>query len=185
MYTLYIDTHYQDLTLAILKDTNIIAQEVVSNANHSDITISLLEDLLTKNNITIDDLNQIIVINGPGSFTGVRIGIVIAKIIGYTKNIIVKPISYLQALSLNLDKEVYMGLRDKNGVYIGHFNAQHKLIEDYFYLSNKEFQNYNKEVILDNKVDIIKVLKFVSQIEAPNIHNLKPLYIKKIEVLND
>ena len=185
MYTLYIDTHFVDLVLSLFKDEKIVETIKIENANHSDIAISLLDKLLKSHNLTIDDLNSIIVINGPGSFTGVRIGIVIAKIIGYTKNIPVKAISYLQALSLNYQQEVYVGLKDRNGIYIGHFNSKHELLEDYCYLSNKEYEAFNHQVVLESDVNLNALYEFAKTIPESSIHSLKPLYIKKIEVLND
>ena len=180
---LYIDTHYIDLVIALLKDNKLIDKRVINSNKHSVNTINLLKDILLDNNVKIDDIKEIIVINGPGSFTGVRIGVVIAKTMGYVKNIKVKAISYLQALSLNYNKEVVLGIKDRNGVFIGKFNKKHELIDDYKYLSNKE--NYKEDIIYDDFVDIEKVGLFLENKDSINPHLLKPLYVKRIEVEHD
>ena len=182
MYTLYIDTHFVNLHLALFKDDNLIDEEILESNKHSEYTINLLEQLLVRNNINISDLNEIIVINGPGSFTGVRIGVVIAKIIGYSKNIKVKTLSYLEAMAINYDMDVIVGIKDRNGVFIGEFDKNHNLLNDYYYLSNIEFDNFKKPIVLETKIDLLKVLNFTKDKEAVNIHLLKPLYVKKIEV---
>ena len=87
MFTLYIDTHFINLEMALLKDGKLIGQKKQESNKHSTCTINILKELLEENNLSVTDLAEIIVINGPGSFTGVRIGIVVAKIIGFTKNI--------------------------------------------------------------------------------------------------
>jgi len=95
MYTLYIDTHYINLVIALYKDNKVIAKKELSSNKHSSYTVPTINDILKEKNITIKELNEVIVINGPGSFTGVRIGILLAKILGYTLNIPIKSISYL------------------------------------------------------------------------------------------
>ena len=185
MMELYIDTHYTDLVIALLKNNKLIDKRVINSNKHSINTVTLLNEILKSNNIGIDDINLIIVINGPGSFTGVRIGVVIAKTIGYTKNISVKAISYLQALALNYNKEVIVGIRDRNGVFGGKFNKEHELIEDYFYLTNKEVESYKEEIIYSDLVDIEKVAMFLKNKDNINPHLLKPLYVKRIEVDHD
>ncbi len=182
--TLYIDTHYSELVLALINNEKVINKKVLESNKHSVNTITLLKSLLDDNKISIDDIEEIIVINGPGSFTGVRIGIVIAKTIGYAKNIKIKAISYLQALSLNYDMSVILGIKDKNGVFIGEFNKEHELVSDYIYLSNKEVLESNKEIIYDNNVNIASVVKFLKNKDSINPHLLKPLYVKRIEVQN-
>ncbi|MBE6154337.1 MAG: tRNA (adenosine(37)-N6)-threonylcarbamoyltransferase complex dimerization subunit type 1 TsaB [Firmicutes bacterium] len=182
MYSLYIDTHYIELVLALFKNEKIVCIKKLESNKHSENTINLLNELLIENNITVDNLKEIIVINGPGSFTGVRIGVVIAKIIGYTKNINIKALSYLEAVSLNYDKDVIVGLKDRNGIFIGEFDKEHNLVDDYYYLSNKEFESFDKNIIIDDVVDILKVINYMKDKEVINPHLLKPLYVKRIEV---
>jgi tRNA threonylcarbamoyladenosine biosynthesis protein TsaB len=54
-------------------------------------------------NISIDDIGKIICVNGPGSFTGIRIGLTIAKTLAWAKNIPIIPISSLEAMALSSD----------------------------------------------------------------------------------
>lgn len=182
MYTIYIDTHFVNLVLALFKDGEIVEKKVLDSNKHSENTIPLFSKLLEDNHITVDDIKGIIVINGPGSFTGVRIGIVLAKILAYTKNIPVKSISYLQAMALNYEADVVVGLKDRNGVFIGEFNKNHELLKDYCYLSNKEMENFSSDIVLDEDVDLLKIYRYVEEKESEEPHLLKPLYVKKIEV---
>ncbi len=185
MYCLYIDTHFTNLVIALLLDGKVIDKEVLESNKHSENTINLIKEVLDNNKVSIDNVKEIIVINGPGSFTGVRIGVVVAKIMGYCKNIPIKAISFLQAVSLNYDEDVTLGIKDRNGVFVGSFNQKHELQEDYVYLSNKEIEGYPKEIIMEDfRVDIKKVYEFLKDKEEVSPHLLKPLYVKKIEVQN-
>jgi len=182
MYTLYIDTHFVNLVIGLFKNDSIAEKQILESNKHSENTINLIEKVLSNNNIKVDDLSEIIVVNGPGSFTGVRIGVVIAKIMGFSKNIKVKTISYLEALALNYNEDVTVGIKDRNGAFIGNFNKNHHLTSDYKYLSNDELSKYKDEIKFLDKVDLNLVYKFMKSKEAINPHNVKPLYVKKIEV---
>lgn len=184
MYTLYIDTHFIDLVLAIFKDDEILMEKKVDSNkfSHSESTIPLLKELLVDSNVTLNDLQEIIVILGPGSFTGVRIGIVIAKILGYTLKINIKALSYLEAMSLNFSEDVVLGIKDRNGAFIGEFDSNHNLVKEYYYLKNSEIDNMKIDVIFDSEVDLKKVKQYVKNKDNVLPHSLVPLYVKKIEV---
>lgn len=180
--TLYIDTHLNEIDLALINNKKIVDRITKSNIMHTEVSVSSIKELLDSNNVNISDINDIIVINGPGSFTGVRIGVVIAKIMGYSLSIPVKSISYLQAVSLSYN-EIKVALQEKNGAFIGEFLSDHSLAGEYYYLKLDDWNKENKEdYIIDKKIDILKVSDFLEGKESEDIHLLAPLYIKKIEV---
>ena len=182
MYILFIDTHYLELRLALFKDHVLIEQILRKEGKHSEILVPLIQELLEKNCITFDDLSGIIVINGPGSFTGVRIGIVVSKLISYCKSVPLKAISYLQALALKYDQECLIGFKDKNGMFVGKFNAQHELIGDYFYLHNQELEGYPENIIEHEEINLDMVYQYLQTKKDIHPHFVKPVYVKKIEV---
>lgn len=184
MYTLYIDTHFVNLVLAIFKDDEILCEKRVDSNFISENTIPLLKEMLNESSLELKDLNEIIVISGPGSFTGVRIGIVVAKIIAYSLNISVKALSYLEAMALEFDCNVKVGIKDRNGAFIGEFDSKHNLVKDYYYLKNEELV-HKSDIIFDSEVNLKKIKLFVKDKKSVFSHSLVPLYVKKIEVEND
>ena len=76
-----------------VKDGKVFDERIKLEGKHSEYFIPLLQDLMQKNKITFSELSGIIVVNGPGSFTGVRLGVVVAKLISITINII--PVIFL------------------------------------------------------------------------------------------
>ena len=182
MYILFIDTHYTRLQLVLFKDGVFYDERIKENGKHSEYLIPLLRDLFEKNKITFDELSGIIVVNGPGSFTGVRLGVVVAKMIGYNKHIPIKAISYLQAVALKYDQDVYLGIRDKNGVFVGHFDKNHECQGDYYYLTNQEFEQNEDKIIIDEKINLDMVYQYMANQKEVHPHLLKPIYVKKIEV---
>jgi len=104
MITLFIDTHSSFAIMALYKDEKLwLKKEIDGQQNHSSICMPSLVSLLEEAQINLDDISDIVVVIGPGSFTGVRLGVTIAKTIAYTKNI---PIRTLTSLELFLNSSL-------------------------------------------------------------------------------
>lgn len=184
MYSLYIDTHMQTIIIVLFKDGKILSKmEQESNMSHSVFTMPMIESIIKDNKITVDDLNEIIVVNGPGSFTGVRIGVTIAKTMAYSLDIPIKVISALEVLAVSSTGEEKIAvISDRNGKYVGKFNKENKILDDYVYIANKDFDitNYIENIELDFE----KIYDYVRNIDSSNPHEVNPIYVKNIEVLN-
>ncbi len=182
MYSLFIDTHDTLITIAFMDESNTFLSTKESDRSHSMYTLPLIKELMNKNHITFNDIKEIIVVYGPGSFTGLRIGLSIAKTIGYSLNIPVKPISSLTAylVSSDIKENKYTFIEDNKGFYVSAFDKDNNIIEDECYTENIE--KYNKYKLIDKKLDIKKILEYSKNIKPVNIHALKANYIKKISV---
>ncbi|WP_053217398.1 tRNA (adenosine(37)-N6)-threonylcarbamoyltransferase complex dimerization subunit type 1 TsaB [Virgibacillus senegalensis] len=101
MNILAIDTSNQVMGIAILKD-GLLAGEYTTNAkkNHSVRLMPAIDQLMKETEMTPDQLDRIVVAKGPGSYTGVRIGLTTAKTMAWALNIPVAGISSLKALAL-------------------------------------------------------------------------------------
>lgn len=192
MYTLFISTFSELITIGLLKDGKEIDRlEQVSSRNHSIYTIPMIEELLNKNEIKTNYLNEIIVVNGPGSFTGVRIGVTIAKTLAYTLDITIKTITSLEAyaVSYTSDKNKLVAISDLKGKYIGYFTKDNDLLSNYIYLNNKEYDKYiedKKEYLIENdSFNLNDIYNYLKNKEGINPHLVNPIYIKGIDALND
>ncbi len=186
MYTLYLDTHYNKIIIIIYKDEEkIIHKEIECNYNHSINTMPKMIESLKEAKIEISDIKEIIVCNGPGSFTGIRIGVTIAKTLAFTLDIPIKTISSLLLKAISFQHEdIIIIEREKNGVFIAKFNAENELIEDYKYLKNSEYKELENQIngIEQKEIDYVKLIQYAKKIEPINPHSVNPLYVKKIEV---
>ena len=80
MYSLFIDTHDIEIIIGLYKDGKIIdSVNVSAPRHHSELIMPNIRDIIANNKIDVKDLREILVVNGPGSFTGVRLGVTIAK----------------------------------------------------------------------------------------------------------
>jgi len=188
MNTLLIDTHMNKVVMVLFENGQVIKKiEEDSKQCHSVITMPKLEELLNSCDLDIRNIHEIIVVNGPGSFTGVRIGVTIAKTISFCLNIPIKVISSLEVLAANVDDNCSktVALNDRNGYFVGKFDKNNLFVDDYLYLSNQEYLGYKQDnkVFDDIKsVDYEKVYRFALSKENINSHLVNPLYVKKIEV---
>lgn len=176
MYTLFIDTH-QNTNLALLKDDIILKSIENKSAKQSTIIMPLLKELLDEHSISIRDINEIILVNGPGSFTGVRLGVTIGKTIAYTMNIPIKCINALElkAIMDEYQNELY-GIKDAKGMYLGTLKGE---ALDLTYLSNSEIEQTN--IITDVTYDFKKLIKYKNKLLSVEPHLVNPVYVKKIE----
>lgn len=189
MYTLYIDTHCEMITIALLKSGKLLTiKQQLSNQQHSTYTLPMISDLLNDFKLDIRSINEILVVNGPGSFTGVRIGVTIAKTIAFTCSIPIRLISslFIKAVSIKDDNK-YVSLVDKHGAYVCGFDKSFNIIDDYKYLSTKDYNEYknNHNVIEDIDINYEEVYEQSKIYPYTTPHSANPMYIKSIEALND
>ena len=100
---LFIDTHDSLITIALKTKSKLFIKTQESEYSHSIYVMPMIKDLFEENKQNIKDLTQIIVVNGPGSFTGIRIGLTIAKTMAYSLDISIKSISSLTAYLVSND----------------------------------------------------------------------------------
>ncbi len=188
MLTLFIDTHTTYLRLGLVLDNQLLKEEkTTEKLDHSTICLPTLIKLMNETNKTVQDLTDIVVVNGPGSFTGERLGVTIAKTLAYTLQIPIRTITSIETClsSINLKEETYLSLSEKNGYFLALYNPQKELFNDYFYLTKSEYSDFikNNPVLEVEEYDILESVKFAHQKSSLNPHTVNPLYVKKIEVL--
>ena len=199
MITLFIDTSTESLTIALFKDDVLLSTSTVSSSEHSKYAMPILEQIFTENNIKPNMVNKIMVINGPGSFTGIRIGVTIAKIYAWALNINIVPISSLKAYAIsNKGYDYYVSIIDarRNYVYAGIYDKDYNNVIKESYISKDELVDKvnslsNVLVIGDtslgdfpvrsNKIDVVSIYNYFKNDSGINAHMVNPVYLKKTE----
>ena len=122
LYTLFIDTHDKNVLIILYKDGKIINKENLETKNkHSEVTMLTIDKVLKTSEVDVSQLGNIIVVNGPGSFTGERIAVTIAKTIAYALSIPVRTIDAVTVLALGVDGDKkIVSLEDRNGAQLKH-----------------------------------------------------------------
>ena len=207
MLILGIDTSTKICTCSIFDSENgVIAETSLSvKKNHSNIVMPIIDNLFKVSDLTINDIDKIAVAIGPGSFTGVRIALGIAKGLAMALNkplIAVNELDILEAIASGNENEI-IPLIDarKERVY---YKYQNKYVDDYLinlisnFDKNKKYIfvgdgaiNY-KNILKDNLGDNAVILPMYNSFprasilcelalnkEEANIYTLEPEYISK------
>lgn len=193
MYSLFLDTSTKYLCIGIANNYQVIykyQQEAIKK--QSELTIPFLKKALDDCHLSLSDINEVCVTIGPGSFTGIRIGMCIAKVLSTTNNIPLKAISSLNAYA-NLGNKIVVLDAKASRVYMGIYKDNVALIDECV-VEIKDFsqviENYkNFDVVLDShlvtskeseKIDVIENMNRISQnIKCVNdVDALIPLYLK-------
>ena len=192
MNRLFIDTATKYLCIGIAKDEKVIykfQQEAIKK--QSELTIPFLQKALKDNNIEVKDIDEVTVTIGPGSFTGIRIGMCVAKVLASLNNIPLKAISSLNSYASLGKKIVILDAKAKR-VYLGIYNDNKKVIDECVVEIStlkemlKDYPDY--DVVLDanlidldsEEIDVIENMNRISLTSdvVENIDSLVPIYLK-------
>ncbi len=188
MHVLFISTYDSKITIGLLKDGKEISKlEKESKNGHSSLLVPTIKEILDKNNLDTSDLNEIIVVNGPGSFTGIRLGITVAKTLAYTLNIPIKTITSIEAIASSIDAEnKIITIDDPKGKYIGKFTSNK--LDELIYLKDDDALKYlevnNYNVFNNQDLNLEKIYNYLANQKPTPAHAVKAVYIKGIEALN-
>lgn len=200
MICLFLDTSGSTLILSLIKDKDIIYnKQIESIRDHSTYLVNAINDAFKENNLDIKSLNKIFVGIGPGSFTGTRIGVTVAKTLSYSLNIDLIPVSTLEEYIFNVDNyDYYVPVIEdkKDKLYFSIFDKDKNRVIDDSYGTLEEFLDYIKKydnlVIISDKeyegysvckkeINTLNMIDKLKNREPINPHLLKPNYIKRIE----
>ena len=87
MYTLFLSTHSHLITVGLVSDEKVIVKTQESEASHAVYLVPMIESILKENSLSVKNIKDIVCINGPGSFTGLRIGLSVGKTMAYALNV--------------------------------------------------------------------------------------------------
>jgi tRNA threonylcarbamoyladenosine biosynthesis protein TsaB len=103
LHVVGIDTSTFTGGIALLRDGQVVAEySVYVTRRNSESLVAVLKDMLRDIDWTPRDLQGIAVAVGPGSFTGTRIGVTMAKVLGFSLDIPISPVVTLDAIAANV-----------------------------------------------------------------------------------
>ena len=200
MRYLYIDTSSSYLYSGIVEDNKLISEiKEEYGQNLSKVALPRIVSMFEDNNLEAKDIDKIIVVNGPGSFTGIRIGITIAKVYAWSLNIPITTILSLEAMALSSNKDIYhvpminarrgyvfsaIYDKDYNEVlkpsHIKIVDLEEKLkdIDSYEIISKDEFDEFE---VNDYDPNILKIINTYKDKDEINPHLINPEYLKLTE----
>lgn len=202
MITLFIDTCHHNLIVGVYKDTEELILMHEDNDNHlSERLLPLIEKAMNSINLDINNVDNIIVANGPGSFTGVRIGVTVAKTLAYSLGCPIHTVSELLVMSSgNYTTKYVVPLIDarRDAVYGAMYSNNEVIINDTYIPFNDLLNEIKTKISLDDitfvsyedfedikveipKIDLTPIIKNNFASEGTLCHLVNPNYLKKTE----
>jgi tRNA threonylcarbamoyladenosine biosynthesis protein TsaB len=145
MITLCMDTSFHFLTLVIIQDSKVIASiQEEAYRQQSETILTRLDTLFKSNGILATQINEIVITDGPGSYTGLRIAMSIAKTLAAIAPIKLYTLSSLKLLAGKGDSVGVLIDARANRVYFAHYDHGKAVIEDGIH-TLEEAESYCKD----------------------------------------
>lgn len=200
MKSLFIDTSLNRIIVALIDNNTILSYyNEECYRDFSAQVMKIIDEQFQKTNLSVGDIDKLFVVVGPGSFTGIRIGLTIAKVMGWSLNKKIVPLSSLELLATTPHEQdyavsyidarhncVYAGIYDKNlDAYI---SDRYMTIEELSKIINSEAmigitydQFINTLPNIKPQIDILKIISKHQNEEGIDAHLIKPNYLKLTE----
>lgn len=198
MISLLIDTATSNINVSIIENQTILynySENIVSDMSSK--ILPIIDNGLNKLNLKLNDIDKIFVVNGPGSFTGIRVGVTVAKTIAWTLKKEIIPLSSLELIATtHTNKKYVVPMIDarRGNVFTGIYDNELNCVKKDKLININEFiseLNGDYEFVSYDNIDIrnlikpnINVLKIVNKHindKGINPHNLNPNYLKLTE----
>lgn len=136
MRILSISTSSNNCSTSIIEDGKILKELNINDTKtHSENLMPLINNILQETNIELSSIELLACDIGPGSFTGIRIGIATIKAISQITNIPICPVSSLEGLAFQAENpaDIIVSLIDarNNQAYCGIFDSNYSIINNY------------------------------------------------------
>lgn len=192
MKVLFIDTATSFLRVALVSDDKLV-YFYNNDEGHdmSSMLMPVLDIAFKEAGFKPSDLDKIMAVNGPGSFTGIRVGLTVAKTMAWALKIPVISISSLEVISSGFDSDYNTSLINarRGYAYVGSYDDNLNVISDdrHEYIKDKKVDgnliSYDEFDFEVNQpiIDVLKVVRKHINDEGINPHNLNPKYLKLTE----
>jgi tRNA threonylcarbamoyladenosine biosynthesis protein TsaB len=193
MYSILLDSSSASLSVGLSQD-HVLVDEVSYEAwqKQSELMVPEIDKLLRKHGLTRSDIKSVVASKGPGSYTGVRISLTIAKTISFALKIPLYLASSLEMMEVGAKATICLVNARSKRSYIGVYEGAKCLLADQIMDNEKAIAYVQKHpeyalsgelVYLGLKGEAVDVLKNLS--EADTKKNLienplaaKPVYLK-------
>ena len=203
MKIFYLDTSSSFLQCALIKNDTCIGEiKLELQKDLSSLALSEINNLFTVTSTDPKDIDKIIVVNGPGSFTGIRVGLTIAKTYAWSLKTKISTISSLEAMAISTKENynyfiplidarrgyVYAGIYDKENNQI--LKNQYISLEtlkatvtnlpgSYAFITNDDIKDLDN--VLPYDPDFLSIVGKYKNKEEINPHAVDALYLKLTE----
>ena len=152
MNILGIDTTTKLASCTILSNDKYYTKSISNEVTHSEKLLPIIHESLKGNNLTLDNIDLRAAINGPGSFTGIRIGLATIKAFAQVKDIDIYSISSIDLIAYTTAKKYFEENIDVNTVQVlSLIDARNNRV---YYALNKVTKDNNGKINIERIANV-------------------------------
>lgn len=174
--------------VALAKDDTLMDFTIrVAKRDHAKYMVDRIDQIIRRNDMTIDDIDEIIVGIGPGSYTGIRIAVMVAKMLGFAKGIPLRTISSLFFMTSGYRGRVAAMIDARRGNVFSAVYDEGEIIMEEALRSYQELKTelsslQAEPVFIDEMNYEISIPAIISKAEPVlDVHALEPNYLRITE----
>jgi tRNA threonylcarbamoyladenosine biosynthesis protein TsaB len=196
MISLFVDTALSYIRVALFKNDSLL--DFINEKcekNMSSLFDVRVRDLFERNNLSLNDVQKIYTVTGPGSFTGIRVGMTFSKVLAMALNLKITPISELQVLATTSSNKLKAPMIDarRGYVYAGIYDSdlnnvfedKHILLEDFLNINDDveyiSFDSFEHISIITPQINFEKIISVNKDKKQIDHQVLVPNYLKLTE----
>ena len=197
MISLLLDSANRDLNIGLSQDDKIIDRiSYTAWQRQSELMVKEIDVLLKRNNLSAKDIDEVVVTIGPGSYTGIRIALTIAKTLAFALNIKIYAISSLAAQRIGGQKTIAVINARSNRSYVAIYDGDGTILVEEKVWPNDELlgwvNNGNRDFVVSGDAKYLGIDAYnpdvlQGMLEArkdttavDNVLTLKPIYLKDL-----
>ncbi|MFA5422012.1 MAG: tRNA (adenosine(37)-N6)-threonylcarbamoyltransferase complex dimerization subunit type 1 TsaB [Bacilli bacterium] len=196
MYSLILDSANRDLNIGLAFNGQIVDRiSYVAWQRQSELMVKEIDTILKRQGITAQDISEVVVTIGPGSYTGIRIALTVAKTLAFALNLKIYAISSLLAQKAPLLRTISVINARSGRSYVAIYESDGKTLVEEKVWPNDELLKWidaNRDLsvsgdakylgIKAHQPDVLSGMleAHKSSLPVPNILTLKPIYLKDL-----
>jgi len=196
MYSLLLDSANRDLNVGLAKDNQIIDRiSYQAWQRQSELMAVEVDAILKRNNISAKDIGEVVVTIGPGSYTGIRIALTIAKTLAFALDIKIFAVSSLISQKVPNQPTISVINARSNRSYVAIYDADGQILVEEKVWPNDELIAWikgNADFIVSGDAKYLGIDAYQpsvldgmleakkKSIPVENILTLKPVYLKDL-----
>ncbi len=188
MKTLFFDVSTNVMYVGYAKDDILVDFSIrIAQRDHAKYLVDRIDSVLKRNKLNLDMIDEVIIGYGPGSYTGIRIAVVVGKMLAYTKNVKLRIVSSLYFMTSGYEGKVAALMDARRGyVFCAIYEGDQVILEDgyrkFSELSLDERYKNAQTVFIDDRsfeINPKKIRLHSTSVDSP--HDLVPNYLRRTE----
>lgn len=192
MRTLFFDVSTNVMYVGLAKDDILIDYSIrFATRDHAKYLVDRIDQVLKRNKLRLDQIDELIIGYGPGSYTGIRIAVVVGKMLAYAKAVKLRIVSSLFFMTSGYEGKVAALIDARRGyVFSGIYENGKTILEDDYRLlqdlKTNELYQTAQTVFIDDRSFLINPKRIREKsVEVIDVHGLEPNYLRKTEAENN